>query len=251
MEFLEWDSQFFGVRVARLNDDSLTAQRVDLVSSWCQARSINCLYFLADPTDPETLRLAEDSGFRLVDARLELQTPVSPQSGAPDSANPPLVRPAVAADISRLRQIARENHGASRFYRDGNIPTELCRRLYERWLEKSFNGYAQAVFVVEHEGKPAGYLSGHVHQSTGRIGLLGVTAEARRKGLGLGLLQYSLGWFAEQRLDCVSVVTQGTNVAAVRLYEKAGFRILSLRLWYHKWFSKPSRIARSSATSPN
>jgi hypothetical protein len=31
-------------------------------------------------------------------------------------------------------------------------------------------------------------------------------------------------------------VTQGKNIAAQRLYQKNGFLIRDLQLWYHKWY---------------
>ena len=33
------------------------------------------------------------------------------------------------------------------------------------------------------------------------------------------------------------VVTQATNTSALRLYEKAGFRISDTKIWFHKWFA--------------
>jgi hypothetical protein len=31
-------------------------------------------------------------------------------------------------------------------------------------------------------------------------------------------------------------VTQGRNLAAQRLYQRTGFLIRDLQLWYHKWY---------------
>jgi ribosomal protein S18 acetylase RimI-like enzyme len=36
----------------------------------------------------------------------------------------------------------------------------------------------------------------------------------------------------------VSVVTQGRNVAAQRLYQRAGFVTASTQLWYHRWLDR-------------
>jgi dTDP-4-amino-4,6-dideoxy-D-galactose acyltransferase len=46
----------------------------------------------------------------------------------------------------------------------------------------------------------------------------------------------SLGWFAQHGCDRVQVVTQGRNLAAQRLYQRAGFLTADLKLWYHKWY---------------
>ena len=41
---------------------------------------------------------------------------------------------------------------------------------------------------------------------------------------------------AELGAKKIRVVTQGTNVAALKLYEKAGFRVCDVKIWFHRWF---------------
>jgi len=49
-----------------------------------------------------------------------------------------------------------------------------------------------------------------------------------------------MNWFADQNASNITVVTQGRNVAAQRLYQRLGFVTRSLELTYHKWFYKPA-----------
>jgi ribosomal protein S18 acetylase RimI-like enzyme len=83
-----------------------------------------------------------------------------------------------------------------------------------------------------------GYISARVEQSgkVGRIGLVGIGPNFRQKGIGSLLLQTALEWFTSQSVTIVRVVTQGGNVAAQRLYQRFGFKMISIHLWYHKWF---------------
>ena len=75
--YREWDSQFFGRRIAEVLGRRLSPEQVPEVLAWCTQQAIDCLYFLADPDDAETVRMAEDSRFRLVDIRLTLATPIA------------------------------------------------------------------------------------------------------------------------------------------------------------------------------
>ena len=75
--------------------------------------------------------------------------------------------------------------------------------------------------------------------------LLAVAQDHRRSGLAAELLGRALGWFREQGAGSVSVVTQGRNTGAVRLYERAGFVTYSIELWYHRWFDRASGGASS------
>jgi dTDP-4-amino-4,6-dideoxy-D-galactose acyltransferase len=229
---LAWDTEFFGFRIARVDGETLTPERVVQIDSWCLQNQIRCLYFLAGADDPQTARLAEGAGWRLVDVRLTFEI-TQPQPQAAVSTRP--VRP---DDLPRLIKIARTAYRDTRFYFDSNFPPHLCDALYETWLVRSCEGDADAVLVLDVEGVPAGYLTCHLDRpaGAGRIGLVGVAAAAQGRGIGQALVRAGLAWFAGQAASRVTVVTQGRNVAAQRLYQRTGFLSAATQLWYHKWF---------------
>src|SRR4051812_55686 len=101
--FLEWDSEFFGLRIARVNLDVLRPADLPRIRQYCAAERIDGLYLLARADDPETHHAAEESRFRLVDIRVTLER--GRPNAVPGSA--PLVRPAATSDLPALREIAR------------------------------------------------------------------------------------------------------------------------------------------------
>lgn len=86
--------------------------------------------------------------------------------------------------------------------------------------------------------QPLGYVSCHLDpvKHEGLIGLVGVDAEFRGKGIGRNLVLAAMAWFGTQAAREVKVVTQGNNRAAQRLYQQCGFLSSDLQLWYHKWY---------------
>jgi dTDP-4-amino-4,6-dideoxy-D-galactose acyltransferase len=244
-EFLEWDSAFFGVRIGRVEGDVLTQERVRQIDEWCNQNAIGCLYFLARSDHANTTRLAEEHGFRLVDIRVTLTGSPSISAGArdiPTSGNL-VVRGARLVDVPTLQSIARESHHDTRFYHDPGFAPHLCDALYETWIKRSCEGYADVVLVAESNGLPAGYVSCHLADElcAGRIGLAGVSRQVQNKGVGQALVLHALDWFADQGAAEVSVVTQGRNVAAQRLYQRCGFLTREVQLWYHKWYTHPQQ----------
>lgn len=229
-EFLDWDSRFFGLRIARLAESLLTPESVACALSWCLSNQIDCLYFLADSGSAETVRLAEDNAFRLVDIRLTLEN-----SMRAAAASSPAVRPFQPMDAAPLRAIARVSHRDSRFYYDARFSSRRCDDFYETWIERSFDGWADAVLVAEWQGSPAGYISCHLSPEAGSIGLFAVAREYRQKGLGHQLVAAALEYFRQKGLNRATVVTQGRNVASQRVYQHAGFVTRSVQLWYHLW----------------
>ncbi len=114
----------------------------------------------------------------------------------------------------------------------------LCDGLYETWIEKNCKGYADTVLVAEFQGQPTGYISCHLLDCTdGNVGLVAVAADAKGRGLGQALVDASLRWSAERGVSWVTVVTQGRDCGAQRLYQKCGFLTRTLQLWYHRWWS--------------
>jgi peptide alpha-N-acetyltransferase len=96
-----------------------------------------------------------------------------------------------------------------------------------------------AVLVPELQGQVVGYISCHLTgQGKGQIGLMAIGKEVRGKGIAKSLVYAALRWFAERSVTQVFVVTQGRNVQALRLYQKCGFLIEKMELWYHRWFKR-------------
>jgi len=240
--YLEWDSNFFGYRIARASRSRLKQEDIEAIRDWGRIHQIECVYVLADADDAETVRLAESSRFQLVDVRLTFEKRIMlPECGMREDA-PLLLRQSRESDLSALREIARTSHHDTRFYYDAHFPSARCDDLYATWIEKSCRGYADMVFVAEDDGRPRGYISCHLReQQTGQIGLIAVATAATGKGIGTALVRHAAQWFGEQGMMRVSVVTQGRNVNAQRLYQKCGFLTRSIELYYHYWINQPEQ----------
>ncbi len=232
--YLEWDSKFFDLRIARLNRPRLDEKTIADSRAWCDSNRIACLYFLADSDHPETVRLAETNGFLLTDVRVTLERTIAQNDRVPVECDG--IRLARESDLDILRAIARTVHRDTRFYFDGHFERTKCDLLYESWIENSLRGFAQAVLVAEVDAKPAAYLTCHLKDRESQIGLVGVGEWQRGQGLGTKLVRYFCGWSRERDAGRATVVTQGRNLAAQRLYQRSGFVTASLQLWYHRWF---------------
>jgi len=230
--FLEWDTQFFGVRIASLEAENIDEQAWGAALEYCREQRIECLYVLASGSADE-LR-ARTAGALPTDRRVTLQLGrrAAPASGT-------RMRRALEADIPALRALAARSHTDSRFYADPHFARERCDELYATWIQKSVCGWADAVFASGPVGAPLGYLSFHVRSDRAEIGLVAVAEAARGQGLGRELVEAAILRAAPLGLP-LQVVTQGRNAAASALYEKCGFGVLRVQSWFHLWFDKQS-----------
>lgn len=236
-EFLEWDSEFFGIRIARVIGDRLNSGEISVLDEWCKRNRINCLYFMADPNCQESNYLAENRQFHLVDTKVRLAVDLTGRVSESGEVQSFGIRPSMREDIESLKRMAKVCHYHSRFYYDPGFAEEACDNLYGTWIEKSCNGSSDIVLVAAVNDRPVGYVACNVvNSATGEIGLIGVSPEVLRLGIGTALVQASLKWFFQYGCESVEVVTQARNIPAQRIYQKCGFVTLSVLHCYHKWY---------------
>jgi len=233
---LEWDSNFWGFPVGRL-DGSLLREGVERrVLDWCRGKKIRCLYFAADGSDAETLQRAHRAGYQFVDVRVDLECyePTEIAVPSPNSS----VCPVEKADMLTLKAIARGAHHDTRFFKDLNFDRSKCAELYEKWIERDFESGLVLGFFPKNRSEAGGYVTFSMESSdTARIGLIAVEEPQRGRGGGRMLLNSAMTLAADHGAKKTRVATQGTNVAALKLYEKAGFRVCDVKIWFHRWLS--------------
>jgi dTDP-4-amino-4,6-dideoxy-D-galactose acyltransferase len=222
---LPWDSEFWGFGIARVEGNSLDAARAGEVEEWARARDVRCAYFLAGGGDHASAAVAAARGYRLVGVRVELDR-------APAHGGEAISRWR-EQDLPRLRAIARMSHRDTRFYADRNFDDDRCGDFYETWIARSCEGWANEVLVV---GQAEGYVSCHLSDGVGSIGLIAVAEDARGRGFGLDLVRAAAAWLTEAGAERLTVVTQGHNIAAQRTFQRAGYRTADTALWFHRWF---------------
>ncbi len=236
---LPWDSDFFGVSIARVTATRATPGDLASAVRWADETSIDCLYFLADAEDAASVQAAEGSGFSLVDVRVTLERDVPSHTTAEADRG---VRRATLDDLPRLAAIARASHRTTRFHRDTRFDARRADEMYALWIERAVKGeLARAVWVVDDGGGPFGYLAASREGTCSSIGLVAIDASDHGLGHGSRLVRTALSWAAVEGAIRMSVVTQGQEAPALRFYERSGFAAHRVQFWYHYWSRRGSR----------
>lgn len=229
IDYLEWDSNFFGFSVGKIIIDNQTdlSQLIKLL----QKSSFKIIYIFAQK--PSSKRIGELSQFSwLFDTKLVYK-------------KQQLTTRALSETISRhtgelsedLRSLAIMSGQFSRFKADPNFKPWF-ENLYITWIRKSISGeIADAVFTVKNGNAIIGFISLIKRQLSGQIGLIAVDSQYRNKGYASSLLNCAESWFNKNRCKEISVVTQKENKAACRLYEKCGFALHNETAIFHYWNS--------------
>lgn len=236
VQFLEWDSKFFGVRIGRVLSRNLTDQEMARVETWASDHDVDCLYYLADGSRSESSRVAEANGFLLMDLRITFS--ISLQKNKIEQPAAIGFREANPGDLAVLMKMAGEYHQISRFFADENFSREKSQKLYGLWLQRDLQEEDHFLWLIDKRGQIIGYTSASIEKNARRaeIGLVGVNSEYRGQGIGLDLQQSVLKELRLRGAREVDVVTQGRNIAAQNLYIKSGYHLKSVDLWFHKWY---------------
>lgn len=87
------------------------------------------------------------------------------------------------------------------------------------------------LMLAYRDGQCVGFCRNELHSGRGEIGLLGTTPDARRIGLGRTLLRWGISWLLDREAK-VTLLVDGENDSAQRLYRSEGFDVLQTRaLW--------------------
>ncbi|MEA3192947.1 MAG: hypothetical protein QOD26_1280 [Betaproteobacteria bacterium] len=167
------------------------------------------------------------AGFRIVDTHVVLEC------AAASRREPKDVRKAIAADREPVLAIAERAFVWSRFHRDPRFPRELADRVKRAWAENCLAGKrGEEVLVVVENGMPAGFLAVLKAGNAAVIDLVAVHPERQGRKLGETLTQaFAARW--AQRAEKLRVGTQLANTAAMRLYERMGFRVAEAKYVLH------------------
>jgi dTDP-4-amino-4,6-dideoxy-D-galactose acyltransferase len=220
---LDWDTEFWGLRVGG-------AEGVEGLGQWAIENTIGLMCVLIDADAPDEAQRAEEQGFRFMDVRVTLHRETIRCGG--------MAREAKPADLPALKAIAGVSHRITRFYADPTLDDELCDDLYEEWIRRSLAGWADAVLVIDVDEEPVGYVTVHLNEETSSIGLIAVQEEMRGKGIGTMLVSSAVAWAHAHDAKQMTVVTQGRNIAAQRLFQHGGFRTSGTALWFHRRYGE-------------
>jgi GNAT superfamily N-acetyltransferase len=219
-----WDSTFFGARISEAHVD---ADSVDKAVDEAAAAGAECLYLFVDADDLAGIEAAVRAGARLVDLRVELEGRVDDTTDATSAPT----RRATRSDREALLRQTRELASESRFARDGRIPGDRVREMYEIWLDRCLDEGVVAVPA----GDGSGFVGARRDEDAAQIELVYVAAASRGKGLGRALIQEAV---RSTDATTARVVTQTGNVGAQRLYQSLGLRSRGALAVLHLWLDE-------------
>lgn len=231
IEYLEWDSNLFGLKVGSVSQ--LNTERLEQELKNAISEKYNLIYFFtaADCFVPNEI-LYKHNG-KLVDRKVLYALELSEQPVVNVGKTKRFTKSEVSKD---LLQLAYESGKYSRFKLDNNFAPEVFVEMYKLWIVNSVNGQiADRIYVVNNNMKIAAMVTLKEKSDTLQIGLMATAVDSTGNGFGKQLINRAQQTAIELGLNSIEVPTQYENTQACRFYEACGFQQKSITNIYHFW----------------
>lgn len=229
---LKWDTDYFGFSVNRIDcilyrheDQRLLSEAIHLFSR--KKMEHGEYFFMNVPCEDTTLTQAfSGTEFRLVETRMNYIL-----SGIGNHNEPrQKVRMATIEDIPALRDVAyRMRNRHDRVHADPAFTSIVADEYLGTFISEAVKGFADMVMVPDNgPGAPFGFLAANrpVNIMGKMIAKLVLAAVDDKGGKGwlYRLLSEVINEEKKYATEYLTTITQASNRAAVRTWEKAGFR---------------------------
>lgn len=175
--------------------------------------------------DQEKINIAEKLGFKLIDIGLFFFNEKF-ENRIYKNDNIQNIRFAKLADEKTIRKIASNSFTESRFYKDIKIKKSIASKIKEEWVANFFKGKrGDHLIVAETENKIIGFLLLIKNESNEfTIDLIAVDKNYRGKNFGTYMINFVYHNLAKG-IKRINVGTQLTNIGAINLYSKLGYKL--------------------------
>jgi len=234
IDWLAWDSDVLGIKVARLTAAQYSTEQLRLLLTELAHQGAKLVYW-ASASDCQRSQQAatELKGFladrkvtylcRLTDLKQAMDFSHMIETYQSELPEPGLVELAYLSGLY------------SRFRTDKKISQAQFEKVYRIWITNSVNKQiADKVLTIRDHHHLAGMITLGCKQGRGDIGLLAIHPSYQGRKMGAALVTAAQAYFA-QHYQWSQVVTQEANRPACRLYEHCGYHPEKIENFYHFW----------------
>lgn len=234
-EYLQWDSEFFNMKIGRLIINDIGNVNADTINSElfkAEAESYDLIY-LEYPFINGAASISKIDR-QPIDIKITYEIALDNIKGCHPDGNIKEIRTA----IPELYVLAFASGHESRYKLDKQFKDDDFIRLYTKWIDNSiYASFADVVYGYYDNDSLIGFISLKIKNDIGIIGLFAVDEDYRGQGIGRKLMQSAIDYCAMRGATHVEVATQLNNSGACRFYERIGFKRSKAFAIHHIWLN--------------
>jgi dTDP-4-amino-4,6-dideoxy-D-galactose acyltransferase len=217
----EWDSQFFSKKIG---DVQWGIEKTQLAS----ANSYDLITTRVGSLEHTKIEVLQNHGFVYCDGDVQLTKDIHSNDSEID------FQMATQEQLPKLLTMLDNMYQISRFKAPW-FATQDRDRFYKEWLTKAVYGtFDDCCLMIAEEDNICGFVTLKEFSNYAQIGLIGVGSEYQGKGIGKKLLSVAEQYLKQRNCTTLNVATQTSNIHALNLYTRFGFRLTETNLWFYK-----------------
>ncbi|WP_439146019.1 dTDP-4-amino-4,6-dideoxy-D-galactose acyltransferase [Vibrio sp.] len=217
----EWDSQFFSKKIG---DVQWGIEKTQLAS----ANSYDLITTRVGSLEHTKIEVLQNHGFVYCDGDVQLTKDIHSNDSEID------FQMATQEQLPKLLTMLDNMYQISRFKAPW-FATQDRDRFYKEWLTKAVYGtFDDCCLMIAEEDNICGFVTLKECSNYAQIGLIGVGSEYQGKGIGKRLLSVAEQYLKQRNCTTLNVATQTSNIHALNLYTRFGFRLTETNLWFYK-----------------
>lgn len=231
-KFLEWDTEYFGVKSARVNllGDVDERGQEDILSFCKNYDFVTIANF--ENRNENNLWIGEKTAAFLTDVNIQFVKELHSLEKHSDD-NTYVINNLLPNE--EILKIAKKSFRYSRFYNDPNLSESKSQNVYLHWTEGAFQKDSKYFVICEREDKIAGFLLFSSEESFVTVELIAVDEAYQAQGVGKALIKAMESFAYDKDINKIKVGTQVNNIPAVQFYSKMGFTYVNCGSIYHIW----------------
>ena len=231
--FLKWDSDFFGFKVAKILPKKINSTKLEKILCELKKRNVSLVYWSCDNFDKETQEAAQSLDGFLTGQKITYLLNLEQLSNTSTSTDIRIKIYNRKDPNSDLINLIIKGGKSSRFYIDPKISKKQYEDLQKLWITNSVKN--NTIFVVKEKNQIISFVSLNEKNNRGNIDYIIVEEKHQGKGLGTSLMNHAHKWFISNGYKTVQADTQQENTKACNMYEKIGYNIEKIEKFYHFW----------------
>lgn len=230
-----WDSDFFGIKIGKMEIQNAKTFDVKLFKKCYKMEEFDLIYLFVNGGMLSKQQIF-DANLELIDIMIYCSLELSELS-SPNSTFELFSQPS-EQELNEIYAISDQISSVSRFYREEKLGPTKAKELYRKWIDNTFNkSYADGILVSRTNERISGLfvVKNDYQLKVGYCSLIGVEKSFKGLGVGKQLWNDALSYWSKISLIEKAIVPFSfLNEESLAFHIKIGFRkIEKINYIYH------------------
>ena len=235
IEYLKWDSSFFGIKIGRVNLENELTFNPDKFQHFAKYENFDLVY-LIKYKEPISYGAIMDTKLDLVDVSVTMRRRL--QNDDSEKGQFSLRTSLSESELSDALKIASDTSAVSRFNKEVKIGVEKTKELYKKWVSNALLGiHSDGIFLESIKGKVVGiHMIRTDHENA--IGYFTMTGvDPLHIGLGIGNRLWTQSFNYWSKMNSIVEIRSPFSICnhgSFNFHLKMGFdKVHEIRYIYH------------------